>query len=410
MKTSTFSLKDPTGEIVAVTTMMTIQERDDLLIFRTLIKKEIPKSTGKYEKPHFALPAIKPDKKYRHVLDFVVEEFVTPIRYEVPTTGPVVMYTDNLDVIIMSPLDNFMDAMQAPAKGEWHCGFGGLNEKIPEGTVSWTMLVSGHGINDTFMKWGKDIQDWYGHKPVDPYADITMSHLGYWTDNGSYYYYLTEPNMNYHETLLAVKDYALSEGIPYSYFQLDSWWYPKAVIDLGSSHDRGGFMLWEPNQDMFPKGLEAFQQELGLPLVAHNRYCADVSPYCEKYGCVYNDGDKRRGAYPTDPAFWDEIMDNAVKYGIEVYEQDWLSTHMVGIPWMRQNLGNAESWYNNMANAANERGLTMQLCMASPEFLLQQLKHPNETHVRTSHDYKGRVCPRHISGCPFIKRDFTHGQ
>jgi hypothetical protein len=402
MKTRSFDLADSSGETVAATAMMTLPGRRDLLIFRTEIKKAIPKPTGEYEKPHFALPAIRPKERYRHVLDFVVEEFITPIRYEVPTTGPVVMYTEDLDALIMSPLDKFMDAMQAPVKGEWHCGFGGLNEKIPTGTVSWTMLVSGHGINDTFMKWGKDIQDWYGHKPVDAYADVTLSHLGYWTDNGSYYYYRTEPGMNYHETLLAVKEYALGEGIPYAYFQIDSWWYPKALINLNSSHDRGGFLLWEPNPDMFPHGLEAFQHELGLPLVAHNRYCADSSPYCEKYQCVYHAGDKREGAYPTDPAFWDEVMDNAVKYGVAVYEQDWLYTHMDMIPWMRQNLGNAASWYDNMASAAFKRGLTMQLCMASPEFLLQQLKHPVETHVRTSHDYKGGL-PKAFFWMPFHK-------
>jgi len=402
MHTKTFDLRDDSGDIAAKTVIMTLPERQDLTVFRTEIMKSIPSPTGKYEKPHFALPAIKYHDKYNNVLSFRVEEFVTPLRYAVPTTGPVVMYSDDLEVMVLSPLDNFMDAMQRPVKDEWHCGFGGLNRKIPAGTTSWSLLVTGQGFNDTFMKWGKDIQAWHGHDPVPPDADITLTHLGYWTDNGSYYYYRTGPGMNYHQTLLAVNDYAKSVGIPYAYFQIDSWWYPKATINLNSSHDRGGFLLWEPNPEMFPEGLATFQKELGVPLVAHNRYCSDESPYCEKYDCVYHDGDKREGAYPTGPAFWDEIMDNAVKYGVAVYEQDWLYTHMDMIPWMRQDLGNAESWYDNMAEAAAERGLTMQLCMASPEFLLQQLKHPVETHVRTSHDYKGGL-PKAFFWMPFHK-------
>ena len=386
-----FDLVLPSGELVAQTEMISITARNDVLIFRTQILKPITAPTGVYEKPAFALPAIKPVKNLSNVLNFKIEEFITPSHRKHPTTGPVVMYSDSLDVLIMSPLDNFMSAMQAPVNDEWHCGFGGLNKEIPADTQTITILVSGKGINDTMMKWGELVQKWHNHKPADPYADVAMSRLGYWTDNGSYYYYRTEPGKTYAETLLAVKSYADQEGIPYGYFQLDSWFYPKAEIDLRSSHNRGGVLLWEPNKDMFPEGLDAFQKQLGLPLVAHNRYVSDESPYCEKYKCVYHNGDRRRGAYPADPKFWDEIMDNAVRYGVKVYEQDWLYTHMDMIPWMREGIHNAESWYDAMANAAEKRGLTMQLCMASPEFLMQALKHPNETHVRTSHDYKGGI-------------------
>ena len=160
---------------------------------------------------------------------------------------------------------------------------------------------------------------------------------------------------------------------------------------MKSSHNRGGVLLWEPIPEMFPQGLAEFRKQLGLPLAAHNRYVADTSPYCQKYNCVFSIGDKRRGAFPTDPKFWDEIMDNAVKSGVTVYEQDWLYTHIDMIPWMRTGLHNAEGWYDNMASAAGKRGLTMQLCMASPGFLMQALKHPVETHIRTSHDYKGGI-------------------
>ena len=379
----------PSGEEVAEAKIFRPAGQDSVLIFQIEIKQEITAPTGKYFEPHFALPAIGIPRRYSNVLNFAVEEFVTPIRYAVPTTGPVVMYTDDFDVVVMSPLDHFMAAMQAPVQGEWRCGFGGLIEKVPAGTVAQTIVVSGKGLNATFLKWGQVIQAWHGHKPVDAYADITLSRLGYWTDNGSYYYYRTEPGLNYHQTLLAVKQYADQEKIPYGYFQLDSWWYPKAAIEEKSSKYRGGFLLWEPIPEMFPQGLDAFQKELGLPLVAHNRYCADQSPYCERYACVFDAGSKKHGAYPTDPKFWDEIMDNAVKYGVKVYEQDWLYTHMAIIPWMRTGLDHAESWYDAMAGAAAKRSITMQLCMASPEFFLQQLKHNNATHARVSHDYKG---------------------
>jgi len=397
-----FDLSLGGGQKVARTQIISIMGRDDVLIFIIETLEDITAPTGRYENPAFALPALRPDRRFTELLNFKVETFATPMSRPVPTTGPVVMFSRQLETLILSPLDNFMSAMQAPISGEWRCGFGGLIEKIPAGTQSQFLVVSGRGINDTFLKWGGLIQKWHGHKTADPYADVAMSKVGYWTDNGSYYYYRTEPGKTYSQTLLAVKADAEEQGIPYGYFQLDSWWYPKAEIKLRSSHNRGGFLLWEPVPEFFPEGLAEFQRQLGLPLVAHNRYCSDQSPYCQKYGCVYSKGDKREGAYPLEPAFWDEIMNSAKKYGITVYEQDWLYTHMDMIPWMRSGLHNAESWYDTMAHAAEKRGLTMQLCMASPEFFMQNLKHPNETHARTSHDYKGGL-PKAFFWPPFHK-------
>ncbi|HUT52951.1 MAG TPA: hypothetical protein VM658_06140 [bacterium] len=379
----------PTGQAVAHARVMKLQDHEGAYIFEIETATDITAPTGKFDRPHFALPALKAPRAYSHVLTFAVEEFVTPTHRPIPTTGPVVLFSQDLEVMIISPLDNFMDALTAPDGGEWQCGFGGLTERVPAGTVTKTLVVSGRGINKTFMEWGRIISAWHGHHPADPYADAAMSKLGYWTDNGSYYYYRTEPGMNYQDTLLAVKKYADEARIPYGYFQIDSWWYPKAEIELRSSHNRGGTMLWEPIPEMFPHGLAAFTKKLGLPLVAHNRYTADTSPYCGRYQCALGNDPKRRGALPIDPAFWDEIMDNALKFGIQVYEQDWLYTHIAMIPWLRQGLGNGASWYDAMAQAAAARGLTMQLCMASPELFMQQLKHNNASHARVSHDYKG---------------------
>ena len=57
--------------------------------------------------------------------------------------------------------------------------------------------------------------------------DITLQYLGYTTDNGAYYYYNTEDDLNYEETLIKVKKYADKVNLPYRYVLLDSWWYYK---------------------------------------------------------------------------------------------------------------------------------------------------------------------------------------
>ena len=79
-------------------------------------------------------------------------------------------------------------------------------------------------------------------------------------------------------------------------------------------------------------------------------------------------------------------MDNAVKYGVKVYEQDWLDTQLDMIPWLRSELDHAESLVRHHGQGREPRGLTMQLCMASPGFFLEQVKFPNVTTVRASDD------------------------
>ena len=60
----------------------------------------------------------------------------------------------------------------------------------------------------------------------------------------------------------------------------------------------------------FPEGLPAFQKELGLPLIAHNRWYDANSPYCQRYECAPGEGN-RNAALPIAPEFWDEIMELA---------------------------------------------------------------------------------------------------
>jgi len=383
-----FELLTPDGEVVAVTTRYTTELAPDhsAVIYVTTIKQAIDAPTGDFGRPHFALPALTPPESFKRSLSFVETAFSPPTYRKVASTGPVAAYNDSLDVAILSPLDHFLVSITTPMGGDWLCGIEGLVEEIPEGTVFRSILVHGPGMNDTFSAYGDAIRGWYRHKRIDPYLDVAVAKLGYWTDNGAYYYYKDAPGMNYHQTLIAVAEDARAKDIPYGYFQIDSWWYPKARSNILLNAFRGGSLVWEPIPEMFPDGLDAFTEELGLPLVAHNRWYDEQTPYCERYECVYGHGDKRP-ALPIEAAFWDEIMDNAVSYGVEVYEQDWLVTQIDLIPWLREDLYNAETWFDTMAEKARERDLTMQLCMASPGFLLEQMKFDHITHVRASGDY-----------------------
>lgn len=145
---------------------------------------------------------------------------------------------------------------------------------IPDGYTIETMavLVDG-GFNAAIPRLGSLLRGRY-NKGAQRDGDVTVNYLGYYTDNGAYYYYLTEPNRTYEDTLLDVAVYAQAAGIPYRYFQLDSWWYYKGVA--------GGVKTWVARPDVFPDGLAGLHAKLQVPMVAHNRYwCAPSrTPTC----------------------------------------------------------------------------------------------------------------------------------
>ena len=97
---------------------------------------------------------------------------------------------------------------------------------IPAGTTYETvMYTSGtNSTNDTLHGWGDLLLKKAGKPRTNPYSDFILSHLGYWTDAGAYHYQNPAPFSNYQEAMLAVKDDALTRGIPFRYFQFDDWW------------------------------------------------------------------------------------------------------------------------------------------------------------------------------------------
>jgi hypothetical protein len=186
--------------------------------------------------------------------------------------------------------------------------------------------------------------------------------------------------MNEAETLLAVADDARDRDIPYGYFQIDSWWYFKEPGLLSP----GGLIRWEPQPPMFPDGLTAFQQELGLPLIAHNRWLALENDYVDDYEFYFD----REMALPLGRPLYDHFMDDAVEWGIETYEQDWLVAQYWGVKYLRNHVAHGRQWMLDMHAAVADHGLTMQLCMSGAVHLLSALEMPRATTIRTSIDYR----------------------
>jgi hypothetical protein len=112
----------------------------------------------------------------------------------------------------------------------------------------WGLVLMRHG--------GKDPNLWQ--------EDYSMKNLGYTTSNGAFYYYNTEPNQNYEETMLALKDYTVQAKIPVKWILYDSWFYRKTnhTDANGKPQDPAhGALNWtDADPAIFPHGLRCVHE------------------------------------------------------------------------------------------------------------------------------------------------------
>src|ERR1051326_2862763 len=289
------------------------------------------------------------------------------------TDGPLVEFDNEARTFILSPASNFMIAGTSLEPGEMTSGISPKIQSLPAGFIHRTLLVVDKGINQGFETWGHALSDLQGKVRPANDADLTLSRLGYWTDNGASYYYKFEDKLGYEKTLLAIRDEFHSKGIPLGYLQLDSWFYPKGA--MASWKNRAdGIYEYEASPTLFPEGLKQFQEKAGLPLVTHARWIDPSSPYQREYR-MSND-------VVIDPRYWDTTMSYLRESGVATYEQDWLTVHAQA----KFDLSDPSAFLAEMAQAAAKKGLTLQYCMPGARHYLQSSKYSNMTTIRTSPD------------------------
>jgi hypothetical protein len=245
--------------------------------------------------------------------------------------------------------------------------------ELPAGFARQTILAVGKGIDDAYRRWGGALTTLAGKTLTSSDAGPVLNTLGYWTDHGAAYYYTYDNSLGYTGTLQAVADEWAAKKIPLGYLQLDSWWYPKGPnADWADNND--GEYLYEADATLFPNGLAAFQQQIGVPLVTHARWLTTSSPYRTEYQVSNN--------VVVDPAFWQQVMSYLRDAGVVVYEQDWLCSNAQPV----YNLSDPDAFFDNMANNAAAEALTLQYCMALPRDYLQSTRYDNLTTIRVSDD------------------------
>lgn len=298
------------------------------------------------------------------------------------TGGPLALFDRDGRTIVLSPFNNFMSASflhDSNQGGNFYGGIMGGVSTIPAGYHQDFIMYYDQGINKAFEGWGKTLRNFYGKSTQQQEGDITIKYLGYWTDNGAYYYYNTEGSKNYEQTILDVRDYINKMNIPYRYFQYDSWWYYKGIGD--------GVKTWVSRPDVFPDGFVNVSKMMNFPAAAHNRYWASDTTYAKQNGGKYDFIVEKLKAVPISKQFWMDLFSEAKKWGLVLYEQDWLNVEFSGLKAFLHDLDLGAKWLTQMAEAAKDSGIYIQYCMSNPRHAMQSLLYPAVTQARVSNDY-----------------------
>jgi hypothetical protein len=309
-----------------------------------------------------------------------------PPQFELGQYGtPWLLFDDNANALVISPASHFIIA--ALAGDGRHMIASGLNDKLPSvpaGFTERTLMAIAPGIRRAWDAWGTALTDLEGKKRPGNESDVALKYYGYWTDNGAAYYYKYEPQLGYAGTLQAVIDQYRKEKLPVRYLQLDSWWYDKSYPGMstddpiGRWNAPGGIMRYQADASLFPQGLKAFEQSVGLPLVVHSRWISRFSPYRQSY--------QISGVAPVGARWWNDIAAYLQSSGGVTYEQDWNSLIDERSPAFSNTINTGEEFYDHMAAACRDHGLTMQYCMALPCDFLEGSKYGNLTSIRVSGD------------------------
>lgn len=296
-------------------------------------------------------------------------------------SGPLVIFNQTQrgegDILVLSPLSRFMATSIAQTKNILEYGVvGSMFSITPNYNHSLIVFYSSKGINEGIREWGQVMQRAYNRTDEYRINDLSINNLGYYTDNGAYYYYHTEDGMNYEQTML---DALHQISLPFHYLQIDSWWYYKGIGD--------GVTEWVARPDIFPDGLPAFSRKVNnIPIVAHNRYWAYDTVYKMNYSFILDE--KNGKALPVgNDSFWIDLFTQGRQWGLIVYEQDWLITQTEQFSPVHTDLHLGHQWLKSMGEAADKLNINLQYCMSLPRHILTALQIPRVTHTRTSTDY-----------------------
>ena len=143
--------------------------------------------------------------------------------------GPVILF--NLtqqgygDTIVFSPFSHFMATSLSQRHETSYTaleyGVTGSMSTIPANYMqSFILFYSPHGINKGVREWGQTMQRAFNRTNKHRLNDISLNYIGYYMDNGAYYFHNTMPGTNYEDTLINIKNEVKSSNSLHGNFRM----------------------------------------------------------------------------------------------------------------------------------------------------------------------------------------------
>jgi hypothetical protein len=354
-------------------------------------------TTGVLNDQIIQFPCLENNSPNIRFLTFINGIFSPPTNKAVSTNGPRVFFDVDFNTFLITAVDDFMPHFNTYSNSVLSAGLEGEIEKVPKGFVSKYLLMFDHGIKNTFERMGEILRAYHDKQRKSMYMDIPDGYLGYWTNNGGYYYYKPIKGLKLSETLVEVKKHTDSIGLPLKYMNLDSWWYIKDVQQwkrkLLGGFGRivggglyGGTIAWEMDPNTMHVSPDELSKVTQTVFVAHNRWFSDKNIYKNQFKFQ----DENGKSICLDPEFWDLIMSNCKKWNINTYKQDWMNNQVKACKILRDNPTTGNTWLMNMGNAAEKYDIKIQYCMSNPGMFLTSLKLNAVSFARTCGDYNPR--------------------
>eukprot|EP01064_Diplonema_japonicum_P023541 TRINITY_DN33977_c0_g1_i1.p1 TRINITY_DN33977_c0_g1~~TRINITY_DN33977_c0_g1_i1.p1 ORF type:complete len:756 (+),score=94.55 TRINITY_DN33977_c0_g1_i1:52-2319(+) len=294
--------------------------------------------------------------------------------------SPLCFYNESASAMTLGPYDHFMTSIHSNRQNGQVFTAGTLStiRKIPQNFTHDTLLLIGNGVKESMALYGEALLKRTGKPRLNAYSDFILSHLGFWTDHGSFYYGTHEGYQNMEDAILGVKSVAKANNIPIQYFQWDDWWFWQG------GGDTGGMIQWEPKPEVFPSG---FTNWTGTPLSLYvDEYNVNTiyrhAPY--NYSFLVS----ATNSLPVDKQFYDDLFANGTKIGMKMFEQDFLSSILL-TDLITSNVEDGEAWLNLMGQAAETADVSLQYCMMYPMHALKSTEVNKVTNGRASRDAVG---------------------
>ena len=221
-------------------------------------------------------------------------------------------------------------------------------------------------------RWGSWLLHAGGKSRAIPIEPPLLGGIGFWNCFGGYY---TELFRKMDEKVLKnLAEYFDKQDIPISYFGLDLWY----------SYGQIGFAKnYEPDEVKYPRGLGAVKQETDLPYLLHMSAFESPNDYVGRHEFAV----EKSSSYPMHREFYEALARDFKKSGAIGIWPDFLRTQLQNSKSMRDTLGSADRWFDNLSGAFGDEDIGIMMCMPTIGHYLASTRHQNIIAVRTHTDY-----------------------